>query len=157
MATSEITLTTASPLEQYRTDYICTYQEYTDKEEDFYANLRYQLDFLRAFGQTVYDDTAIENILEAIYETFKDHPGFAAILNAAAVAGSLDQRAPKQWALMWCYSYNIMYAMHPFVSHLIIHKDDVTTLEYRRLYDAVAGALIAKADADADAEDDVKM
>jgi len=149
-------------LKQYCIDYVCSYHEYTDKEDDYYVNMRYHLDFLKIFGQTVYDDDAIDNILDAIYETFKDNAEFNAILNAIYVAENFDRRAPRQWALLLCYSYAIMYAMHPFVSYLIIHKDTddpyrltLECPEYRRLYDGVAAAIIHRADSNIEADENI--
>jgi hypothetical protein len=158
-------MTTPIPaaLDCYRTDYVCTYQDHIDKENDFFVNLRYQLDFLRLFGQTVYDDDVMTDLIGAIYDTFKDNPDFKTILSASMIAGNLakgGELVPKQWALMWCYSFGLMHVMHPFVSYLIIHGTDAPACtlenpEYLAIYNALSNVLINAATALDESEEDV--
>lgn len=117
----------------YNVTHVCTYQ---NKEND-----EYQADFLAIFNQTKYDDDTIDDFIEAIYSVFKHCPEFINILEKMLQKLSRPNYT-TMIALMFCYSYDYLHLMHPFVAYLIRHPDaDLTDMVYKDLYLAMLEAL----------------
>lgn len=125
--------------EIYNIKYKCNYRE--DNMHDPEDNCRYQTDFLAIFRQSVYDDDAVNSVIETIYTTFLGCPEFIGILERMKhklARPNYDNLI----ALMFCYSYDYLHVMHPFVAYLIQHPTaDMTDLVYKDLYLAMLEAV----------------
>jgi hypothetical protein len=62
----------------YNLDFICTYKEFDD---NYYANLCYQIQLLQAFNMTKYDEFIINNNIEKTYLYLRDNEEIKKIIN----------------------------------------------------------------------------
>lgn len=100
-------------LEQYQTDFVCTYQLITESDE---SEILYQTQFLQAFNLERFDDTIINNITEDLFKNFGNNEYIQKLISY------YDSFKDKQIQFRLCFSYGSFYVLHRILCAEITNK-----------------------------------
>jgi len=101
-------------LEQYQTDFVCTYHLIKDLDE---SEILYQTQFLQAFNLDKFEDDTIIGITEELYKNFQNNEHILKLMSY------YDSFQEKEIQFRLCFSYGSFHVMHRILSALITKKE----------------------------------
>lgn len=101
-------------LEQYQTDFVCTYQLIADPDE---SEILYQTQFLQAFNLDKFEDDTIIGITEELYKNFQNNEHILKLMSY------YDSFQEKEIQFRLCFSYGSFHVMHRILCALITKKE----------------------------------
>jgi hypothetical protein len=100
-------------VDQYQTDFVCTYQLITESDE---SEILYQTQFLQAFNLERFDDTIINNITEDLFKNFENNEYIQKLM------AYYDSFQKKEIQFRLCFSYGSFHVMHRILCAELTNK-----------------------------------